>query len=206
MPTPASAADNTHSMPTASAQTHAQPKLGLFSTAAFYQRGSIWPTFACLTLALYAAVWISPWTAALRYWVSPQAAMAQFYQADLDSEHPMDPLILAGNDALPLALNDLTHPDQAHRQQILTLLGEAGYKDAEPALTRVVHNFDEFPALRAEALTSLHRINRPEALLLARQYQSHPTLLGKTASQFFNGSWSPAPKRSYWRALLSLRE
>jgi hypothetical protein len=141
---------------------------------------------------------------------SASRALASFYEhgakpADFVTEDmQMDPLILAGDRVVPLVLRDITNPLMPKRRYAIGFLGNGGYREAKPALRRLLSDPGESAIFRGDALKAIAQIDPDEGRQLASTYAADPSVLGYSARAILAGG-TRAP-RGYVQALLGCHD
>jgi hypothetical protein len=134
---------------------------------------------------------------------TPEEAMAAFYAQRNDGitaeDQLIDPLVLAGDRAVPVVLREVVRAEMPLRRYAISFLGNAQSPEAVPVLQRILENSAEEDVFRGDALEALWAIGVPGREALAQRFASREDYLGQTASRLLAG-YKPE-RRTYWQAL-----
>ena len=137
---------------------------------------------------------------------SPSDVMRDFYEAkDRAEDMLMDPLILHAGIVRESVIREVASPSMPKRRYAIGFLGIDGSRDALPVLRQILKSESEIDYFRADALSAVWQIAKPEAVELARAYLSRDDLLGRFAREISAGTHEPIT-RSYWQALVGAHE
>lgn len=131
---------------------------------------------------------------ALREFMSPNRNVAE--------DQLIDPLILAGDEVVPLVLRELRRRDMPGRRYAILFLGNVQAVDALPTLEGILHDETEDELFRGDALHAIAMINRRRAVELAGAYENADGFLGSVAGEVVQGRPEDFKRRTYWDALL----
>jgi hypothetical protein len=115
-------------------------------------------------------VWIAA-AATLGCAKNPEKAFEQFLNEDRPGpwEEEIVPLVLAGDDVVPLVIQHIRDSSAVRRSMAIRFLGNGGYRDALPTLRTILEDRREPRYHRVEALIAIYRIDQDEGITLARQ-------------------------------------
>ena len=140
------------------------------------------------------------------YEVTPRTgeeALAAFYAQRNDGmtaeDQLMDPLVLAGERAVPVVLREVVRADMPLRRYAIGFLGNAQSAEAVPVLRRILGDSTERDLFRGDALESLWMIRVSGREELARSFGGRGDYLGQTARRLLAGD--EPETRTYWQAL-----
>src|SRR5688500_19742433 len=80
---------------------------------------------------------------------SPDAFLQDFYAWEGTEQTVADPLIVAGDEIVPLLLSEVKRDDMPKRMAAIYFLCDFGYRDAIPVVEAIVQDETEDPATRA---------------------------------------------------------
>jgi hypothetical protein len=139
------------------------------------------------------------------YEVTPRTAedaMTAFYAQKNDGvteDQLTDPLVLAGDQVVPVVVREVARADMPLRRYAITFLGNAQSAEAVPVLRRIVEDSTELDLFRGDALEALWMIRVSGREELARSFAGRDDFLGQTAGRLLAG-YKPQ-RRTYWQAL-----
>jgi len=141
---------------------------------------------------------------------TPEEALQDFYRDPIESGRAedmlIDPLIICGNDVVPLIMKEIVNPDMPSRNYAIFFLGNGEYVEAQPLLEEIVAKPNESSGIKQLALQSIWRINPERGKQLALLYQNEENSLGYTARLIINHPEQLPSKRTYWDALTGKHE
>jgi hypothetical protein len=142
------------------------------------------------------------WAAAEGPLRSPESALRDFYEVrDRGEDQLMDPLILNGGRVLPLVVSALPNKSMRLRRYAIGFLGNGHYRNALPALEKILADQSEIDYFRADALEAIFRIAPERAQVLAPAHVKGEELLGQVARTIVARESPVRWTRSYWQAL-----
>lgn len=100
---------------------------------------------------------------------SAQEAIKRFQEQEAAEDQLMDPLILAGTDAVPLIEPIAADREEPRRRYAIGALGNIGAPSSVPLLERLVQDQGEEAYIRCDALTAIALIDREAAQRLVGQ-------------------------------------
>lgn len=149
---------------------------------------------ACAAAALLCVlVWFWP-----RVLPDGPAALQAFEAAD-PAENGIDPLVLAGESVVPLVIDRIADRDMPRRSDAIRFLAEGAYREAIPALDRILHDDAEKGFMRCEALLAVSRIDPTLGINRAVRLKSRLDDLGFCTKQVLAGIL-PEGRRTYPQA------
>jgi HEAT repeat protein len=139
---------------------------------------------------------------------SPDAAMRAFLAPDrqVGEDQLADPLILTGTRAVPLVAASVRDRQLRYRRYALAYLGWAQDERALPVLRSIVEDSSEHDYFRADALEAIACIRVGSGDSLAARFAKDTGLVGRTASQVFDGPFCPPGDRTFWDAFVGRHE
>ncbi|BBE51359.1 hypothetical protein OYT1_ch1831 [Ferriphaselus amnicola] len=143
------------------------------------------------------------WMVTARPWQSNEQILEYFYSATASEEELMDPLILRGEEIVPMVISNVMRPDMPRRRYGIAFLGNGSYVTALPTLRSITEG-EEPDYIRADALEAIYRIDQQVGLSYARLYADREDWLGNVARQVIKEPSSIGSHRSYIEALLGL--
>lgn len=158
------------------------------------QRFSKLPVVFLAAAVLLSLVWFRP-----RLFPDGAAALEAFEHAAQPATTGIDPLVLAGDSAVPFVLVRVTDHAMPRRSDAIRFLAEGGYREAIPVLDRMIHDETEKGFIRCEALLAVARIDETLGLNRAVQLKSRLDDLGFCTKQVLAGIL-PEGSRSYAQA------
>lgn len=144
------------------------------------------------------------WVVTARPWRSNEQILEYFYYAATSEEELMDPLILRGEEIVPMVISNVVRPDMPRRRYAIAFLGRGGYVTALPALRNIIEANHEPGYVRADALEAIYRIDQQGGLAYAKLYADRKDWLGNVARQIIKEPSSIGSHRFYIEALLGL--
>jgi hypothetical protein len=133
---------------------------------------------------------------------TPDEAFEDFLTNDERAEDQlMDPLILAGDDVVPLVLEAIANSELPRRRYAIHFLGNGRYAEATEALLGILYNSEERDYFRGDALAALNQIDSSLAQGLAEDYIERTDYLGRRARNIADGEDEYWYQRSYDDAL-----
>ena len=91
--------------------------------------------------------------------LDPNQAVQLFLTAEVAEDQLMDPLILAGKDAVPLVIKKLRYKDMSRRRYAIGALGNIGDKASIPILIQILEDDTEADYYRCDALNAIGMID-----------------------------------------------
>lgn len=128
---------------------------------------------------------------------SPQAALEEFYTYDGAEDMLMDPLILAGEDVVPLVIEKIKDKNMPRRRYAIGFLGNGEYRQALPVLQQILQDETEKDYFRGDALQSIYMIDEPLGVELAQQHTGESNFVGWIAKSILKGEEWLKLRRSY---------
>lgn len=129
---------------------------------------------------------------------NPQEALKDFYEAkDRAEDQLMDPLILAGDDVVPLVIEAISNKKMNLRRYAISFLGNGRYVEALPTLESILKDEAEIDYFRSDALMAIHQIFPAHAKEIAPQFLDGPEMLKKVAQDINSGKSEIGYERSY---------
>lgn len=163
-------------------------------TMTFHTRANKYLALICLTILLI------PHLACAG---SPEDGLRNFFSNQGSEETLMDPLILAGDEVVPLILERIKDKNMPRRRYAIGFLGNGSYKQAIPILENILKDATEKDYFRGDALQSIYQADEVTGLRLAQIYQGAPGHLGKVATDLVTTRNHLPPRRSYLDAFFA---
>lgn len=116
----------------------------------------------------------------------------------------MDPLILAGNDVVPVVIREVRKASMPKRRYAIGFLGNGGYREALPVLRQLLADPKESEIIRGDALEAIAQIDKREGQQLAQAWAQGDGFLGLTAREVLSGV--EPKRRTYLEALLGCHD
>jgi hypothetical protein len=116
-----------------------------------------------------------------QFWPTAAESLRDFYVYEGAEDMLMDPLILAGNDVVPLVLEQLPNPHMRRRRYAIGFLGNGSYAEALPVLRMILANEGEGDLFRGDALRAICRIDAAESARRAPAFTARGDYLGTSA-------------------------
>jgi hypothetical protein len=135
---------------------------------------------------------------------SREQVLADFYSWEGTELTSADPLIVGGDELVPLLIIKVKDPAMPKRTVVISYLCRYGYTEAIPVIRSIAENEAEHEAHRSVALYSLGYIEPNLANSLANSYAHRSDGLGNTARDLRLNAVIERPKRSYRAAFLSV--
>lgn len=130
---------------------------------------------------------------------SPQRVMRSFYDsAQRAEDEMMDPLILAGEQVIPLVMSEIQNKGMKHRLYALLFIGNSQYAEGVPVLMRIVNDPEEEGAFRAAALDAIAMIDTARGSSLSMSFRESDGPLGMAARRILAGDL--VKRRTYEQA------
>jgi HEAT repeat protein len=115
--------------------------------------------------------------------ISPEQAIREFYSSDRAEDQMMDPLILAGEEVVPLLLIEIEKKTRPQRRYAIGALGNIQDKSALSVLEEILGDEAEEDYFRCDALNSIGMIDfRRGRELAARERGSSVECLSELSS------------------------
>jgi hypothetical protein len=137
---------------------------------------ALWVALAIVTV-------VSGSMARRRFWPTPTESLRDFYVHDGAEDMLMDPLILGGEDVVPLVLEQLPNRQMPRRRYAIAFLGNGGFTQALPGLRAMLTDQGESDIFRGDALQAICEIDATEGKRTASQLVREENYLGSTARQ-----------------------
>jgi hypothetical protein len=137
---------------------------------------------------------------------SPEAALEKFYSYDGAEDQLIDPLVLAGDNVVPLVIEKVKDKNMPRRRYAITFLGNGSYRQALSVLQEILQDKRENDYFRGDALQSIYRIDESLGLNLAQQYKNEGGFVGKIADDLLGEKKYLPERRTYSAALTSKHE
>lgn len=134
---------------------------------------------------------------------SADEALQEFYAHDGPEITQMDPLILAGDEVVPLILEKVKDKNMPKRRYAIAFLGNGRYPQALPVLESILRNDTEEDLYRGDALQAIYLINNDFGSKFARQCQKEKNYLGMICNDLITKRQLLPDHRSYLAALSS---
>ncbi len=131
----------------------------------------------------------------------PAAAMRAFYINDGAEDTLMDPLILAGDEVVPLVLDAVIARDMPRRRYAVSFLGNGGFREALPTLERLLADETEDIYVRVSCLIAIYQIDARTGRQRANALANREDSLGHTASDVLEHKPHIDRRRTYLQAL-----
>jgi len=136
-------------------------------------------------------------------WPSPEAALKAFYTRTwIPEETVADPLIVAGDRVVPLVVSEIGSKSMPNRAYAIGFLAEGRYKEALPALLRIVTDETESEIMRGRALAAIWSIDEAKGRRLAERYAEGHGHLSARAISLQRGLSAYEPRRTRLEAVL----
>jgi hypothetical protein len=113
-----------------------------------------------------------------------------------------DPLILTGTRAVPLVVAGVRDRQLRYRRYALAYLGWARDERALPVLRAILEDSSEQDYFRADGLEAIACIRITSGDSLAARFARDTGVVGRSASQVFDGPFCPPGDRTFWDALV----
>lgn len=123
------------------------------------------------------------------YWPTPSEALQDFYEYGLGADDGvtedmlMDPLILGGDDVVPLVLAALPNKEMPRRRYAIAFLGNGAYRQALPVLRQVLADEEEAAIVRGDAFDAICHIDPAEGKQRAPTFAHVESYLGARANE-----------------------
>jgi hypothetical protein len=127
---------------------------------------------------------------------SPQAALEEFYTHEGAEDTLMDPLIVAGEDVVPLVVERVKDRDMPRRRYAIGFLGNGGYRQALPVLREILADGTEKDYFRGDALHAIYMIDETLGRELARKHLGETNHVGWIAKSILAGEVRVRERRS----------
>lgn len=156
--------------------------------------------FTLLSLALVGGAILTIVTKPSR--LTPEEAYAKFLTRDgVAEDQLMDPLILAGEEVIPLVLEGIRDPNMPRRRYAIGFLRNCESEAAIPVLRCILEDVEEKHYFRGDALRALSQIQPQYANEIATRYLNAEGHLGDVARRIANNDESLGKKRTLSDAL-----
>lgn len=134
---------------------------------------------------------------------SPEQAFDEFLSStDRAEDQLMDPLILAGDDVVPLVLQHVKDRGLPRRRYAICFLGNSGKREALPVLESLYADASELDYIRGDALQAIAMIDLEHGKRLAVHPREDDSYVGLIARSIVAEDCERLEKRSYWEALV----
>ena len=114
---------------------------------------------------------------------SPSESLNYFYTYEGAEDQLMDPLIVAGQDVIPLIIQEIKHKDMPRRRYAIGALGNLQDESAIPSLELLLKDSTEKDYFRCDALNAISLINFKRAEALSSAYRETEIVCLKEMSQ-----------------------
>jgi len=142
--------------------------------------------------------------------LTPEAALEKFYtygsnpDDGVAEDMTMDPLIIAGDDVVPLVTERIKDPLMPRRFVAMYFLGNGRYRSALPTLETILQSPAEEPHIRMVALESIYLIDEDAGRTLAGTFAADQAI-SSSAQRIHSGKYT-WERRTYEDARLGRHE
>lgn len=130
----------------------------------------------------------------------PQQYLDEYYVWFSNEGAMTDPLIVAGDEVVPLVIEAVKNKDMVKRPQAISFLGNSGDREAIPVLESIIN--DKSDELRDWALGAIYQIDNELGKEIARKFEKEEGALGSLARSIITSKYYRV-KRTYAEALIS---